>query len=107
MTTAGGLTYLTAYLDECGRKGGKPLNGRLKRFLPWNANPEDLRTWAQPPPSGVKTLRRMSGAEGTALPGLLPTFPVSPVLFISTGHKVCFASVWDDGRCASHRADRR
>ena len=21
-------------------------------FLPWNASPEDLRTWAQPPPSG-------------------------------------------------------
>jgi hypothetical protein len=48
------LTYLTAYLDECGRNGGKPLNGpALERFLPWNANPEDLRTWAQPPPSGL------------------------------------------------------
>jgi transposase len=47
------LTYLTAYLDECGRNGGKPLAGpALERFLPWNASPEDLRTWAQPPPSG-------------------------------------------------------
>jgi transposase len=47
------LTYLTAYLDECGRNGGKPLAGRaLERFLPWNARPEDLRTWAQPPPAG-------------------------------------------------------
>lgn len=46
------LTYLTAYLDECGRHGGKPLTGRaLERFLPWNASPEDLRTWAQPPPA--------------------------------------------------------
>jgi transposase len=46
------LTYLTAYLDECGRNGGKPLAGRaLERFLPWNASPEDLRTWAQPPPA--------------------------------------------------------
>ena len=45
------LTYLTAYLDECGRNGGKPLTGKaLERFLPWNASPEDLRTWAQPPP---------------------------------------------------------
>ena len=45
------LTYLTAYLDECGRNGGKPLTGpALERFLPWNASPEDLRTWAQPPP---------------------------------------------------------
>jgi transposase len=47
------LTWLTAYLDECGRNGGKPLAGRaLERFLPWNASPEDLRTWAQPPPTG-------------------------------------------------------
>jgi transposase len=47
------LTYLTAYLDECGRNGGKPLTGpALERFLPWNASPEHLRTWAQPPPAG-------------------------------------------------------
>jgi len=45
--------HLTAYFDECGRNGGKPLAGRaLERFLPWNASPEDLRTWAQPPPTG-------------------------------------------------------
>ncbi len=44
------LTWLTAYLDECGRNGGKALTGTaLERFLPWNASPEDLRTWAQPP----------------------------------------------------------
>jgi hypothetical protein len=47
------LTYLTAYLDACGRNGGKPLTGPdLQRFLPWNAAPEDMRTWAQPPPPG-------------------------------------------------------
>jgi transposase len=47
------LTWLTAYLDECGRNGGKPLAGpALERFLPWNAGPEYLRTWAQPPPAG-------------------------------------------------------
>lgn len=45
------LTWLTAYLDACGRNTGKPLTGPdLDRFLPWNATPEDLRTWAQPPP---------------------------------------------------------
>jgi len=45
------LTWLTAYLDACGRNGGKPLTGPdLDRFLPWNAAPEDLRAWAQPPP---------------------------------------------------------
>jgi transposase len=47
------LTYLTAYLDACGLNGGKPLTGLdLERFLPWNAAPEDLRAWAQPPPPG-------------------------------------------------------
>jgi len=46
------LTYLTAYLDECGRNGGKPLSGKaLERFLPWNASPEDLCTWSHPPPT--------------------------------------------------------
>jgi transposase len=47
------VTYLTAYLDECGRNGGKPLAGpALERFLPWSASPEDLQTWAKPPPAG-------------------------------------------------------
>ena len=45
------LTWLTAYLDECGRNGGKPLTGpALERFLPWSANPGDLHTWTKPPP---------------------------------------------------------
>jgi transposase len=53
MTGLNILTYLTAYLDECGRNGGKPPAGpALERFLPWNASPEDLRAWAQPPPAG-------------------------------------------------------
>ncbi len=43
------ITYLAAYLDECGRNGGKPLTGAaLERFLPWTASSEDLRTWALP-----------------------------------------------------------
>ena len=47
------ITYLTAYLDECGRNGGRPLSGKaLERFLPWKAGPEDRRAWAQPPPPG-------------------------------------------------------
>lgn len=46
------LTYLTAYLDACGRNNAKPLTGPdLQRFLPWNASPADLHTWAQPPPT--------------------------------------------------------
>jgi transposase len=44
------LTWLTAYLDECGRNGGKPPTGpALERFLPWNASPDDLHAWATPP----------------------------------------------------------
>ena len=44
------LTWLTAYLDECGRNGGKPLTGSAQqRFLPWNASPGDLHAWATPP----------------------------------------------------------
>ena len=47
------LTYLTAYLDACGRNGGKPPAGpELDRFLPWKASPGDLHAWAQPPPPG-------------------------------------------------------
>lgn len=45
--------YLTAYLDACGHHGARPLTGSaLDAFLPWNATPADLRTWAQPPPTG-------------------------------------------------------
>jgi transposase len=44
------LTWLTAYLDMCGHNRGSPPTGPdLQRFLPWNANPDDLQAWAQPP----------------------------------------------------------
>jgi hypothetical protein len=44
------LTWLTAYLDACGHNGGKPLTGPdLDQLLPWNASPDDLRAWTQPP----------------------------------------------------------
>ena len=47
------LTYLIAYLNACGRNNGKPPAGPdLDRFLPWNADPADLRAWAQPHPPG-------------------------------------------------------
>jgi len=47
------LTFLTAYLDACGRNSGKPLSGSgLERFLPWTAAPADLKAWAQPPAPG-------------------------------------------------------
>ena len=47
------IAYLTAYLDTCGRTGGKPPTGpELERFLPWTATRDDLDTWAQPPRPG-------------------------------------------------------
>jgi transposase len=47
------ITYLTAYLDTCGRAGGKPLAGPdLERFQPWAATPDDLDAWKQPPRPG-------------------------------------------------------
>ena len=47
------LTYLTAYLDACGRTSGKPPAGSdLERFLPWTSTREDLHAWAQPPRPG-------------------------------------------------------
>ena len=47
------LTYLTAYLDACGRNGGRAPSGPdLERFQPWLAAPEDLRAWTQPPAPG-------------------------------------------------------
>jgi hypothetical protein len=47
------ITYLTAYLDACGRTGGTPPTGPdLERFLPWTATPDDLHAWAQPPRPG-------------------------------------------------------
>ena len=50
------LTYLTAYLGECGRNHGKPLTGPdLERFLPWHAGPRNLRAWAQPPRPDSRT----------------------------------------------------
>ena len=53
MASLNPLTYLTAYLDDCGRNSGKPLSGPgLERFLPWNASPEDLHAWTQPPRPG-------------------------------------------------------
>src|ERR1019366_2713155 len=46
------LTWLTAYLDECGRNGGKTLpRPDRARSLPGTASPGPLRPGAQPPPS--------------------------------------------------------
>lgn len=47
------VTYLTTYLDACGRNGSKPLTGPdLQRFLPWTAAPDGLTIWKQPPRPG-------------------------------------------------------
>jgi transposase len=53
MASLNPITYLTAYLDACGRTGGKPPTGPdLERFQPWTATREDLQAWAQPPRPG-------------------------------------------------------
>src|SRR5260370_27072473 len=45
------ITYLTAYLDECGRHGGRPPSGEaLGRVLPRKARPQDRSARAPPPP---------------------------------------------------------
>ena len=47
------IPYLTAYLDACGRTGGKPPDGPdLQRFLPCTATRENLHAWAQRPRPG-------------------------------------------------------
>ncbi len=47
------ITYLTAYLDACGRTGVKPPTGpTLERLLPWTATRDDRNTWAEPPHPG-------------------------------------------------------
>ena len=44
---------LWAPSSEAARNHGKPLTGPdLERFLPWHADPRNLRAWAQPPPPG-------------------------------------------------------
>ena len=61
------LTYLTAYLDECGRNGGKPLAGRaLERFLPSNTQPR------RPPHLGTAATPRIKPARITTGTGWLP-----------------------------------
>ena len=60
------LTYLTAYLEECGRNGGKPLNGpALERFLSW------IRPVSRPArasrSSATATARYMQASRHTAL----------------------------------------
>ena len=47
------LTYLTAYLDDCGRNGGKPLTRPGPGTIPaLERQPRDLHAWAQPPRPG-------------------------------------------------------
>jgi transposase len=44
------LAYLTAYLQECARAGGRAPTGQtLTRFLPWAASTHDLTAWAHNP----------------------------------------------------------
>jgi transposase len=43
------LAYLQAYLQACASAGGHPPTGQaLERFLPWQADPADLKAWQAP-----------------------------------------------------------
>jgi hypothetical protein len=65
------MTYLTAYLDACGRNGGKPLTSpELDTFLPWKRRPADPTAWAQPPRPG-----RVQRDDGVRVPGGPGPFP--------------------------------
>ena len=68
------LTWLTAYLDQCGRNGGKPPTGpALERFLPWTASPDDLHAWATPPQQPGRPPRAITGVgTRTGHAGYLP-----------------------------------
>lgn len=44
------LTYIHDYLQACALNRGRPPDAEtLKRFLPWNASPQDLKKWAATP----------------------------------------------------------
>src|SRR5580692_10126282 len=64
------LTYLTAYLDECGRNHGKPLTGPdLERFLPWHAGPRnrDRARHRRDPNSGEGTAQRRRSRQAQTM----------------------------------------
>jgi hypothetical protein len=106
------LTYLTAYLDACGRNGGNPLAGpELDRFLPWKASPEDRHTWAQPParlmpPQPPRQRRHRLQRVGTAHQHACPqdfrilTLEYEPVGLASR------CGLWPEGRAVLPRASR-
>ena len=84
------LTYLTAYLDACGRNRGKPLAGpELGRFLPWAADPADLRAGRNRPrpadtPAPVTTAASSPGTEPTPPIGM-PAHKISEYLRFQGG----------------------
>ena len=44
------LSWLTSYLDACGRCGGRPPEGNaLERFFPWAVSEDDLGLWRDAP----------------------------------------------------------
>ena len=61
------LTWLTAYLDECGRNGGKPPTGRETGTLPALE-----RQPRRPPHLGTATARRINPARITPIPAQPP-----------------------------------
>jgi transposase len=79
------LTYLTAYLDACGRNRGKPLTGPdLERFLPWAADPADLHAWAHPPrPADISRPSRQRRHHQESSRSRMPAHKISEYLLYS------------------------
>jgi transposase len=70
------LIYLSAYLDECARAGGKAPTGQaLTRFLPWTASTDDLTAWATTDP--LPGHRRDPTLNDNAHPDHTPTGSVT------------------------------
>jgi hypothetical protein len=70
------LTYLSAYLEECARAGGRaPTGAALTRFLPWAASTDDLTAWTTTntdPTAAKQTPARDPTPGDNAQPGDLP-----------------------------------
>ncbi len=72
------LTYLTAYLDACGRNGGKPLAGPdLERFLPGPQTPLTCAPGRSRPRQADTPAHHDSGVTTSMDRRLLPACPLT------------------------------
>jgi hypothetical protein len=92
------LTYLAAYLSECGRNSGKPLSGpALERFLPWNAAPKtSAHGHSRRPtdkPRANNTTIGVGHSEPPRRPSTLPSHRTSEIWSVSRISNRCTSSL--------------